>query len=159
MGRVQSNQYVSKYVTIIYLCVCGKSAWTTLCPGHCANFFFSSLFLFLWLDVSVSYMVFYTHVHTPHHHTYVLVKKVFEEDLNTINDGQTYDVVSFEQGVWCSKSWSSAPFGTANLPAGNKIFCCQPGSHLRCSCPNYSDEAKEANATSSTTGCCPTTNY
>ena len=91
---------------------------------------------------------------------FLFMSIVFEQDdLNTLNDGQTHDVVSFEQGVWCTKSWARAPFGTANLPAGNKIFCCQPGSHLRCSCPNDSDAAKEATATSSTTGCCPTTDY
>ena len=90
---------------------------------------------------------------------YIYEYIVFEQDfLNTEND-ETNDVVSFEQGVWCTKSWSRAPVGTANFPAGNRIFCCQPGTHLRCSCPNDSDAAKEATATSSTTGCCPTTDY
>ena len=90
---------------------------------------------------------------------FLIFTLVFQEDLNTIDDGETHDVVSFEQGVWCSKSWSSAPLESANLPAGNKIFCCQPGSHLRCSCPNYSEADQKDDANSSTTGCCPTTGY
>ena len=65
----------------------------------------------------------------------------------------TNDVVSFEQGVWCSKSWTNAPFGDANIPAGNRIMCCQPGNYLNCSCPGASDADKESQK------CCPTTAY
>ena len=78
---------------------------------------------------------------------------MFIEDLNTINDGEIHDKVFFKQGVWCSQSWLNAPFGLANIPAGNKIFCCQPGSYLRCSCPDLLDTNKENQ------DCCPTTDY
>ena len=75
------------------------------------------------------------------------------------------DKVSFEQGVFCSKSWLSAPIGNARIPAGNKIVCCQAGDYLRCDCPNLSDEQKKLNTTpasygkSAYSGCCPTTGY
>jgi surface protein len=85
---------------------------------------------------------------------------MFEKDLNTIKDGQIHDIdISFEQGVWCTKLWLNAPFITSNIPAGNKILCCQPGTHLRCTCPDFTDDEKSATANASTTGCCPTTNY
>ena len=98
-----------------------------------------------------------------------ILQTVFSEDLNTgcapyseldcdtasyaQKGSSTNDVVSFEHGVWCSKSWTNAPFGEANIPAGNRIMCCQPGNYLDCSCPGASDADKESQK------CCPTTAY
>ena len=86
---------------------------------------------------------------------------------------------SFKPGIWCSKSWLNAPIvkpvegiphQSSSMLPGNRIFCCQPGSYLRCSCPNYSDAEKKADAGEivndncflkypPTRGCCPTTDY
>ena len=80
-----------------------------------------------------------------------------ELDCDTASSAQkrllTNDVVSFEQGVWCSKSWTNAPFGVARIPAGNRIMCCQPGNYVPCLCPDLSDAEKFSKK------CCPTTAY